>query len=89
MFRESRDCDADGAEVSPPVLVQSLCDSVERFLDRRNQQRYDIEHAPDQVIRKLAEGNKLHASVQELEGVCRHLEIAESTSIAGLPKTAS
>ena len=36
-------------------------------------------HTPDQVIRKLAEGNKLLASGQELDEVCRHLEIAEST----------
>ncbi len=36
-------------------------------------------HTPDQVIRKLAEGNKLLASGQELDAVCRHLEVAEST----------
>ncbi|WP_421840131.1 IS3 family transposase [Mycobacterium sp.] len=36
-------------------------------------------HTPDQIIRKLAEGNKLLASGQELDQVCRHLEIAEST----------
>ncbi len=36
-------------------------------------------HTPDQIIRKLAEGNKLLASGQELAEVCRHLEIAEST----------
>lgn len=36
-------------------------------------------HTPDQIIRKLAEGNKLLGSGQELDGVCRHLEIAEST----------
>ncbi len=36
-------------------------------------------HSPDQVIRKLAEGNKLLASGQELDVVCRHLQIAEST----------
>ena len=34
---------------------------------------------PDQIIRKLAEGNKLLGSGQELDEVCRHLEIAEST----------
>jgi hypothetical protein len=32
-------------------------------------------HTPDQIIRKLAEGNKLLASGQELNEVCRHLEI--------------
>ncbi len=37
-------------------------------------------HTPDQIIRKLAEGNKLLASGgQELNEVCRHLQIAEST----------
>ena len=36
-------------------------------------------HTPDQIIRKLAEGNKLLASGQGLDEVCRHLEIAEST----------
>ena len=35
-------------------------------------------HTPDQIIRKLAEGNKLLGSGQELDAVCRHLEIAES-----------
>ena len=36
-------------------------------------------HRPDQIIRKLAEDNKLLAGGQELDEVCRHLEIAEST----------
>jgi hypothetical protein len=37
-------------------------------------------HTPDQIIRKIAEGNKLLASAgQELDAVCRHLEVAEST----------
>ena len=36
-------------------------------------------HTPDQIIRKLAEGNKLLASDQELDQVCQHLQIAEST----------
>lgn len=36
-------------------------------------------HTPDQIIRKLAEGNKLLASGTQLDAVCRHLEIAEST----------
>jgi len=31
-------------------------------------------HTPDQIIRKLAEGNKLLASGQELDEVCRHLQ---------------
>ena len=36
-------------------------------------------HTPDQIIRKLAEGHKLFAGGAELDEVCRHLEIAEST----------
>ena len=36
-------------------------------------------HTPDQIIRKLAEGNKLLAGGMELDEVCRQLEIAEST----------
>ncbi len=35
-------------------------------------------HTPDQIIRKLAEGNKLLGAGQELAEVCRHLEIAQS-----------
>jgi transposase-like protein len=36
-------------------------------------------HTPDQIIRKLAEGNKLLATGADIADVCRHLEIAEST----------
>ena len=36
-------------------------------------------HTPEQMIRKLAEGNRLLAGGQQLDEVCRHLEIAEST----------
>ena len=36
-------------------------------------------HTPEQVIRKLAEGDKLINQGQDLVEVCRHLEIAEST----------
>ncbi len=36
-------------------------------------------HTPDQIIRKLAEGNKLLAGGAELDEVCRHLEISEQT----------
>ncbi len=36
-------------------------------------------HTPDQIIRKLAEGNKLLAGGTELDEVCRHLEVADST----------
>ncbi len=36
-------------------------------------------HSPDQIIRKLAEGHSLLAGGQELDEVCRHLQVAEST----------
>jgi len=36
-------------------------------------------HTPEQIIRKLNEGNKLLAGGAELDEVCRHLQIAEST----------
>src|SRR3546814_18816580 len=36
-------------------------------------------HTPEQIIRKLAEGQKLLAGGMDLEGVCRQHEIAEST----------
>jgi putative transposase len=64
-------------------VVQLLCDSV---APRVRAGRIDDDmasnkrrrHTPDQIIRKLAEGNKLLAG-QALDEVCRHLEIAEST----------
>ena len=46
-------------------------------------------HTPDQIIRKLAEGNKLLAAGQELDEVCRHLESLSRRGIAGLPSTAA
>lgn len=36
-------------------------------------------HTPEQVIRKLAEGENLLAQGKSIEEVCRHLEITEST----------
>ena len=36
-------------------------------------------HTPEQIIGKLAEGNKQLGGAMELNEVCRHLEIAEST----------
>ena len=36
-------------------------------------------HTPDQIIGKLAEGHKLLAAGKELDEVCRHLGVAEST----------
>ena len=36
-------------------------------------------HTPEQVIRKLAEGDKLLNQGKDLPEVCRHLEIVEST----------
>ena len=36
-------------------------------------------HTPEQIIRKLDEGHRQLAAGQELDEVCRHLEIAPST----------
>jgi transposase-like protein len=36
-------------------------------------------HTPEQIIRKLAEGEKLLAQGQGIEEIARHLEITEST----------
>ena len=36
-------------------------------------------HTPEQIIRKLDEGHRQLATGMELDEVCRHLEIAEST----------
>jgi transposase-like protein len=36
-------------------------------------------HTPEQIIRKLEEGHRQLAGGMELDEVCRHLEIAEST----------
>jgi hypothetical protein len=36
-------------------------------------------HTPEQIIRKLEEGHRQLAAGRELDEVCRHLEIAEST----------
>jgi transposase-like protein len=64
-------------------MVQLLCDPDARVragrigndMTAKKRRR----HTPDQIIRKLAEGNKLLAGGQELDEVCRHLEVAEST----------
>jgi len=75
-------------------VVQSLCDSVAR-LSGKEESNNDMasnkrrRHTPDQIIRKLAEGNKLLGAGQELGEVCRHLEIAESTWHRWLPSTAA
>jgi putative transposase len=46
-------------------------------------------HTPDQIIRKLAEGEKLLGQGQDLEAVTRHLEITESTWHRWQPNTAA
>jgi putative transposase len=63
-------------------VVQVLCDCDAR--EGRKQRstvtsRKRRRHTPDQIIRKLAEGHKQLAAGKELDEVCRHLEIAEST----------
>ena len=36
-------------------------------------------HTPEQIVRKLAEADKLLGEGKTIEEVCRHLEITEST----------
>ena len=36
-------------------------------------------HTPEQIVRKLAEGEKLLNEGRDVADVCRHLEITEST----------
>ncbi len=36
-------------------------------------------HTPEQIVRKLAEGEKLLNEGRDVSEVCRHLEITEST----------
>ena len=42
-------------------------------------QHEEVHHTPEQIIRKLAEGDKLLNQGEDLSEVCRQLEIAEST----------
>jgi putative transposase len=64
-------------------VVRVLCDCDAR--EGRKQRsamtsRKRRRHTPDQIIRKVAEGHKQQlAAGKELDEVCRHLEIAEST----------
>ena len=64
------------------VVVQVLCDCFAREGRRQHSTMTASKrrrHTPDQIIRKLAEGHKQLAAGKELDAVCRHLEIAEST----------
>jgi transposase-like protein len=36
-------------------------------------------HTPDQIVRKLREGEKLLGEGKDLAGVCKHLEISEQS----------
>jgi len=63
-------------------VVQVLCDSDAREGRKKHStmtSRKRRRHTPEQIIRKLAEGHRELAAGEELDGVCRHLEIAEST----------
>lgn len=64
----------------PPVVIQRLCASPMLPTGAEGRKRPDVGcKTPDQIIRKLAEDNKLLAGGAELGRVCRPLEIAEST----------
>ena len=61
-------------------MVQLLCDSDAREGRKRNDMtKKRRRHTPEQIIRKLEEGHRQLATGKELDEVCRHLEIAEST----------
>jgi putative transposase len=63
-------------------VVQVLCDSDARAIGREDHDTMSTRrrrHTPEQIVRKLAEGNKLLAGGKDLEEVCRHLEVSEST----------
>lgn len=65
---------------SGPVVVRLCCPSVwAGRIDDDMAGSKRRRHTPDQIIRKLAEGNKLLGTGQELAEVCRHLEVTEST----------
>src|ERR1035441_4478811 len=50
-----------------------------QYGDRRTAQMKRRRHTPEQVIRKLAEGEKLLAEGKNIDEVVRHLEITKST----------
>jgi putative transposase len=61
-------------------VIRVLCESVApRWGEEDSTVTKRRRHTPDQIIRKLAEGHKLLAGGTELDEVCRHLQIAEST----------
>jgi putative transposase len=60
-------------------VVEVLCESVAPRWGRRTAHDGASAAYADQIIRKLAEGHKLLAGGTELDEVCRHLQIADST----------
>jgi putative transposase len=61
-------------------VVQAVCESeTPRWGEEDFTMTKRRRHTPEQIIRKLAEGNKLLAGGAELDEVCRHLQVAEST----------
>jgi putative transposase len=44
-------------------------------------------HTPEQIVRKLREGERLLNEGKDLTEVVRHLGIAENTGTAGAPST--
>src|SRR5664280_3883232 len=61
------------------VQVNSLCESDAPEWGKEDCTMKKRRHTPEQVIRKLGEGEKLLAQGQTLAEVVRHLEITEST----------
>jgi putative transposase len=61
-------------------LIHPLCESNSPLWGRRMDTTMKRRrHSPEQIIRKLAEGDKLLAEGKSIDEVARHLEITEST----------
>ena len=63
-------------------MVQSLCGLIVSSIvagQERTERMSRRRRTPEQIIRKLAEGQKLLAGGMTVEEVCRQFQIAEST----------
>ena len=61
--------------LEPPPISDEEAQLREWLRDFSKRRR----HTPEQIIRKLDEGHRQLAAGKDLDEVCRHLEIAEST----------
>lgn len=65
----------------PPVVVRGLCGLIvpSMVAGKEGTTHGTTTTHPEQIIRKLAEGQKLLASGMSVEEMCRQFQIAEST----------